>query len=104
DYMASLERLARLPLRTLFPAHGSPQGAALRRLRALIEHRREREAKVLAALEATPRPLGTLVERAYADTKRELWGWADRSLLAHLVALEREGRAVREGEGWRRGV
>jgi len=37
----------------------------------------------------------------YEDTPRELWAFAERSLLAHLEKLEREGRAERAGEGWR---
>lgn len=102
DYVASLERLATLEPRTLFPAHGSPQGAAVRRIRALIAHRREREAKVLAALGDAPAEPVALLERAYADTPRELWSLAERSLLAHLLALEHDGRAVRDGERWRR--
>jgi len=102
DYIASLERLAGLGVETLFPAHGSPQGAAPRRIRALIAHRLERERKVAEALDGEPRSLAALVERAYADTSRELWPYAERSLLAHLLKLEREGRAVRTGETWRR--
>ncbi len=102
DYLASLERLLEEPVETLFPGHGAPQGGAMRRIRGLISHRREREAKVLAALGAELAPLEALVERAYADTSRELWDYAERSLLAHLLKLEREGRAMREGERWRR--
>jgi glyoxylase-like metal-dependent hydrolase (beta-lactamase superfamily II)/8-oxo-dGTP pyrophosphatase MutT (NUDIX family) len=101
-YVASLERLLSEPIDALFPGHGSPQGGAMRRIRWLLAHRREREAKVLDALATMPAPLGTLVERAYADTPRELWGYASRSLLSHLLKLEAEGRAVREGEFWRR--
>jgi glyoxylase-like metal-dependent hydrolase (beta-lactamase superfamily II)/8-oxo-dGTP pyrophosphatase MutT (NUDIX family) len=100
-YLSSLERCASLEPVTLFPAHGSPSGAAVRRIRALIAHRLEREGKVLAALDVGPRPLEDLVPRVYDDTPRELWGWAERSLLAHLEKLEREGRAERAGEGWR---
>jgi glyoxylase-like metal-dependent hydrolase (beta-lactamase superfamily II)/8-oxo-dGTP pyrophosphatase MutT (NUDIX family) len=100
-YVASLERLLDEPVETLFPGHGPPQGAALRRIRWLLEHRREREAQVLAALKVTPRDLRMLVTRAYADTPRELWPYAERSLLAHLLKLESEGRASREGELWR---
>ena len=101
-YVESLERLAREPVVTLFPAHGAPQGAAQRRIRGLIEHRLKREAMVLAALDDEPRSLDALVEVAYADTARELWGYAERSLLAHLVKLEAEGRAASEDERWRR--
>jgi glyoxylase-like metal-dependent hydrolase (beta-lactamase superfamily II)/8-oxo-dGTP pyrophosphatase MutT (NUDIX family) len=102
DYVRSLERLLREPIETLFPGHGSPQGAASRRIRWLIGHRLEREAQVVRALEKTPRSLAELVERAYADTPRDLWPYAERSLLAHLIKLEAEGHAVREGESWRR--
>jgi len=102
DYVASLERLAALPVRWLFPAHGSPQGAAQRRIRALIAHRLEREQRVLESLSGDPRPPGELVPAAYSDTPRDLWTYAERSLLAHLIKLEREGRAAREATGWRR--
>ena len=101
-YVDSLERLLREPVETLFPGHGPPQGAAQRRIRWLIEHRRQREDQVVAALDAMPRELGELVKRAYADTPHELWAYAQRSLLAHLIKLEGEGRARREGEAWRR--
>jgi glyoxylase-like metal-dependent hydrolase (beta-lactamase superfamily II)/8-oxo-dGTP pyrophosphatase MutT (NUDIX family) len=103
DYVASLERLLALDAGTLFPGHGSPQGAVRRRIEALIAHRRAREAKVLEALGPEARPLGEILERAYADTPRGLWPHAERSLLAHLIALERSGSAARDGERWRRG-
>ena len=102
-YLRSLERLAALPVTTLFPGHGGPQGAALKRIRKLIEHRLGRESRVLASLGAEPRTLAELVEFAYADTPRELWPYAERSLLAHLLKLEAEGRARRAGEEWRAG-
>ena len=100
-YLASLERCASLEPRTLFPAHGSPAGAAVRRIRALIRHRLAREDKVLAALSNESRTLGELVPLVYDDTPRDLWGLAERSLLAHLEKLERDGRVGREGSGWR---
>jgi glyoxylase-like metal-dependent hydrolase (beta-lactamase superfamily II)/8-oxo-dGTP pyrophosphatase MutT (NUDIX family) len=100
-YLASLERLLSEPVETLFPGHGAPQGAAERRIRWLIEHRRHREAQVLAALGPASATLRELVERAYADTPPTLWPYAERSLLAHLLKLEAEGRALREGECWR---
>jgi len=101
DYLASLERIASLGPVTLFPGHGSPQGAAVRRIRGLIAHRREREAKARAALAAEPRALAELVPLVYADTPPSMWPYAERSLLAHLMKLEREGGAARDGERWR---
>jgi len=100
-YLASLERLLAEPVETLFPAHGSPQGAAPQRIRWLIQHRLRREKQVLAALGAELRELPALVEQVYTDTPSELWAYAERTLLAHLLKLEAEGRATREGERWR---
>jgi len=100
-YLSSLERCADLEPVTLFPAHGSPSGAAVRRIRALIAHRLEREAKVAAALSAEPRTTTELLAVAYDDTPRDLWSWAERSLLAHLEKLHRDGRAERAGDRWR---
>jgi len=98
DYIASLRRLLEHPVETLFPGHGGPQGAARKRIAALLAHREAREARVLAALGAEPRSIPALLERVYDDTPRELWPYAERSLLAHLLKLEREGRA-RAGDG-----
>lgn len=97
DYVRSLEKLLALRARTLFPAHGSPQGGVERRIRGLIEHRRKREGKVLAALAASPggATLAELVPGAYDDTPQALWPYAKRSLLAHLLDLETQGRAER---------
>ena len=100
-YLASLERCAALEPVTLFPAHGSPSGAAVRRIRALIAHRMEREAKVVAALRPDAAALAELVPGVYDDTPREMWSWAERSLLAHLEKLEQDGRAARAGDRWR---
>lgn len=102
DYLESLERLIAIKPSLLLPAHGSPNGAPAGRLRGLVAHRLEREARVLAVLETTTRPLAELVPTVYADVKPDLWPYAERSLLAHLLKLESEGRAIREGERWGR--
>lgn len=102
DYLASLERLIAMKPSLLLPAHGSPNGAPAGRLRGLVNHRLEREARVLAALEAAPRSLADLVPIVYADVKPDLWSWAERSLLAHLLKLESERRAIRAGDRWGR--
>jgi glyoxylase-like metal-dependent hydrolase (beta-lactamase superfamily II)/8-oxo-dGTP pyrophosphatase MutT (NUDIX family) len=102
DYMASLERLLALPVETLFPAHGSPRGAAKRAIRALLDHRRRREAKVLSALGVAPASAEDLLPVVYADTPEPLWPLARRSLAAHLDKLVREGRARADGGTYRR--
>jgi hypothetical protein len=58
-----------------------------------------REQRVIDAL-ATGGSTEELVGRAYADTPAVLWPIAQRSLLAHLVKLQREGRAREEDGRW----
>jgi len=102
-YLASLERLLARPQMTLLPAHGPAIVDGHGKLREYLSHRKLREAKVAAALGDQPRPLAELVAEAYSDTPRVLWGLAERSLLAHLVKLAREQRAVDVGDGrWSR--
>ncbi|MEP7123311.1 MAG: MBL fold metallo-hydrolase [Byssovorax sp.] len=109
-YLAQLERLASLDAGLALPAHGEPIGddgsgaptpSAL--FRFYIAHRLRRESKVEQALVAAG-PAGAsgeaLVPVAYADTPPLVWPLARLSLEAHLIKLEREGRARRAGEGW----
>jgi glyoxylase-like metal-dependent hydrolase (beta-lactamase superfamily II) len=98
-YLASLERLLARPPMTLLPAHGPEIADGHGKLSEYLAHRRMREALVAAALRATPRTLAELVAEAYRDTPRVLWGLAERSLLAHLVKLGREQRAIDRGDG-----
>jgi ribonuclease/clavin/mitogillin len=101
QYLESLRRLRALELRCLLPAHGPPVTDARTRLDFYTAHRMEREARVFAALDATPRSLSALISTAYPDVSPALYPLAERSLLAHLLKLEKEGRAGREKEGWR---
>jgi ribonuclease/clavin/mitogillin len=102
-YLASLERLLARPQMTLLPAHGPVIADGHRKLREYLAHRKLRESKVAAALRDEPRSLAELVAEAYDDTPRALWMLAERSLLAHLVKLARERRAVDVGDGrWSR--
>lgn len=102
-YLASLERLLARPQMTLLPAHGPAIADGHGKLRDYLSHRRLRESRIAAALRDEPRPLAELVAEAYSDTPRALWVLAERSLLAHLVKLAREQRAIDVGGGrWSR--
>jgi ribonuclease/clavin/mitogillin len=100
DYLASLERLLARPPAALLPAHGPiiPEGPA--KLREYLAHRRMREARVAAALSGAPRTMRELLPLAYGDTPPALWPLAERSLLAHLMKLVRDGKAVERDGGW----
>lgn len=99
DYMASLRRIRELNPRALLPAHGAPITAPDDWLAYYISHRQNRESKVLAALREAGRATAPdLVPTVYDQAPRAVWPLAARSLLAHLIHLEEEGEAVREGE------
>jgi glyoxylase-like metal-dependent hydrolase (beta-lactamase superfamily II)/8-oxo-dGTP pyrophosphatase MutT (NUDIX family) len=101
EYLRSLERLRDLGPRALFPAHGAPTQDGVGKLREYLVHRRERERKVVDALDS-PGTLEEVTARAYDDTPAFMLPVAARSCLASLQKLERDGRARREGERWMR--
>ncbi len=94
-YLASLERVLRLdpPADALAPGHGSlitdPPGA----LRAILDHRRARTAKVQDALARRGRAtVAELLPDAYDDVDAARHPIAARSLWAHLRSLARGGQ------------
>ena len=108
-YLAQLDRLADLDADMALPAHGDPITSATggptpsALFRFYIAHRLSREAKVEKALAAAGPEGATgeaLVPIAYADTPPAIWPLARLALEAHLIKLEREGRARRSGAGW----
>lgn len=101
DYLDSLERLRGLPLRSIAPGHGRMLAEPRVVIDALVEHRLRRERRVRDALQAAaPADLAALVRVVYRDTPEALHRLAMRTLEAHLIKLEREGRAARDGERW----
>ena len=102
DYMASLRRLLASPDALYLPGHGPPVRQPHRLVRALLAHRQQREASLLAALAAgPPRAPVELVDTLYARLDQALRLPAERVLLAHLLKLEAEAKVVRVVEGWR---
>ena len=100
-YLASLQSLLGEDLDWLAPGHGFLMDQPRRRIQALIRHRRAREAKVVEALRAlSPVPLGDLLARIYDDVPQRLHPVAERSLLAHLLQLAAERRALEREGRW----
>lgn len=100
-YIRSLESLLREPLDHLAPGHGTLIPHPHAAIQSLIQHRLRRESKVLAALPRQhPANLPTLVQAVYDDVPPHLHPLAERSLLAHLLKLEAEARALRISDSW----
>ena len=101
QYIDSLRRVIDLGVAALVPGHGEVVEDPARLVNWIIDHRLEREAKVVAALQANPGLTShDLVPHVYQDVPKRLYGWAERSLLAHLIKLEEEGRAATAGDLW----
>ncbi len=99
DYIASLQRLLHYPVEHLAPAHGHIMAEAERVVKELVEHRLRRENKVLAALAGQVQAsLDLLLPQVYSDIDPRLLRVAKLSLWAHLLKLEKEGRAAKHAE------
>lgn len=99
QYLRSLDRMLDLAPATIYPGHGPVVVRAQTKLREYLEHRAEREAQVLAALGEGGVTVPQMVAVIYADYPPEVHEMAGRSVLAHLLKLESEGRAERDGAG-----
>lgn len=100
-YLESLARLKTLNLAAIAPGHGAVIDNPDEVVDWLINHRLEREAKVLAKLQAHPRlSLKNLTPFVYDDVDERLHPLAQRSLLAHLLKLETEKRAAQDDDRW----
>lgn len=101
QYLDSLRRVQKLECDVLAPGHGELIRDPGHVIDWIIEHRLEREAQVVAALAANPGlTLSELVPHVYKDVDQKLYGWAERSLLAHLQKLEEEGRVSQQSSCW----
>ena len=96
DYLASLDRLIGEKPGSIYPAHGPVVPGGVAKLEEYRLHRQQREELVLGSLRkaAGPAAPAELVPAAYPEVKPDLYGLAERSLLAHLYKLVREGRAL----------
>jgi glyoxylase-like metal-dependent hydrolase (beta-lactamase superfamily II)/8-oxo-dGTP pyrophosphatase MutT (NUDIX family) len=101
-YLASLRALQSRGLEWLAPGHGFLVAQPNVVLQGLVAHRLRREAKVAAALDALRAgSVDNLLPRVYEDVPAALHAVARRSLLAHLIKLQQDGRAASaDGDHW----
>ncbi|HEX6262618.1 MAG TPA: MBL fold metallo-hydrolase [Actinomycetota bacterium] len=97
-YVRSLGELLALRPRVIYPGHGPVVFDATGRIEAYLSHREQREAQVLEALSEGRSSPEEMVPGIYGgDVPEAMFPHAARSVLAHLLKLEREGRAARTG-------
>jgi len=99
-YMESLALLLGRDDRVYFPAHGPAVDDPHAHVRALIDHRHLRERQILKSLAEGEGRIPVMVENMYADIDPRLFPAAGRSVLAHLIDLERRRRVHAEDGRW----
>ena len=101
-YLDSLEKLKDLRPAALMPGHGERIDDPDAAIDWIVQHRLDREAKVLAAVKANPHlTTRELVPYVYEDIPEKLYEWAERSLQAHLIRLEADLETTMETGRWK---
>jgi glyoxylase-like metal-dependent hydrolase (beta-lactamase superfamily II) len=98
-YLEQLRRLSDLKPHLIFPSHGPVIPLPQKILEHYINHRNKRHQRVFAA---TSRHNSTadIALDAYSDSPDAHPILAEDQTLAHLLALEREEKVVRNEQGW----
>nr|WP_279639156.1 MBL fold metallo-hydrolase [Sphingomicrobium sediminis] len=101
-YMRSLGKMAdREEDEVYFPAHGAQVDNPRRLARHLLGHRMAREKQIMKRLEEGDSTIDAIVANIYPGLDERLVPAAGGSVLAHLIELDRQGRASQHGEEWR---
>jgi glyoxylase-like metal-dependent hydrolase (beta-lactamase superfamily II) len=90
--MDSLALLREQALDLIAPGHGPWITDPAAKLAEYVEHRGERERRLLAALDAGQRSRAALLTEVWDDVPLELLPMAAMAMEAHLEKLEEEGR------------
>ena len=95
QYLASLELMARQRPAIICPGHGQVIYNGAARIQWYINHRQEREAQVLSALESGAQTLEGAVIAVYPkNLRKNLRPAAARNVRTHLDKLREEGKVV----------
>lgn len=101
DYFASLNLLLGRDDNVYLPGHGPPLRDPHSLVRAMLTHRMLREQAIARKLGDGPADTYTIMDTLYSQLNPRLRRAAERNVLAHLLKMEIEGKAVRDGELWR---
>jgi glyoxylase-like metal-dependent hydrolase (beta-lactamase superfamily II) len=87
SFMHSCDRLRLRDADRYFPGHGAPIDAPKERLNWIVQHRLDRTAQILSALEQGGQSVAALTESIYHDLAPGLLPAAQRNVFAHLIDL-----------------
>ena len=97
-YVRSLETLRDLEPAVIYPGHGPVVFTPKGKLDHYLRHRAQREERIVAAVARGRQTPAEIVPDVYAGEAPEaMYPVAARSVLAHLIKLEREGSVARTG-------
>ncbi|QSW98380.1 MBL fold metallo-hydrolase [Haloterrigena alkaliphila] len=97
-YVTTLRRLWAMDPPTLSPGHGPEIDAPRETLERLLDHRSQRERRVLEAVENGARTLEEILDEAYEKDLSGVRDLAKATVRAHLEKLAVEGRLEWNGE------
>ena len=97
-YLRSLDRVASLHPRVLFPGHWDPVLDAMPKIDEYRSHRLEREAQVLGEVRRGPGSAPELTRRVYGELDPRLMYAAEMTLRAHLRKLVDDGLVRERGD------
>jgi glyoxylase-like metal-dependent hydrolase (beta-lactamase superfamily II) len=100
-YFASLNLLLDRNESVYLPGHGPLLRDPHSLVRAMLTHRMLREQAIARKLGDGPADTYTIMDTLYSQLNPRLRRAAERNVLAHLLKMESEGKAVRDGELWR---
>ncbi|MFT4891748.1 MAG: ribonuclease/clavin/mitogillin [Halobacteriales archaeon] len=96
-YLTALRRLLAMDPERLYPGHGPTVKAPRDRLEWLIDHRLNREGRILTAVSEGASTVDGILEAAYDKDLAGVRNLADRTVRAHLEKLAVEGRIDWDG-------
>ena len=99
-YLDSLRRIRALAPRRLLPGHGPIVDDPVALIDEYLRHRDERERQIAGALESGADSIDAIVDLLYGALKDPIRRAARESVLAHLVKLRDEGRAIDAADRW----
>jgi len=98
DYLKSLERVRAIPnLSVIFGGHGPAIANPYAKISEYINHRLQREEKILQAIRNGAATSKQIVALVYTDVSPKAHAMAERAVVAHLEKLEADQLIKREG-------